>query len=402
MQKKRLVVCFDGTWNAADSERAETNVARLARAVRANSGGDGIPQLCLYLRGVGTSGSELERLIAGATGEGIEDIIRSAYMFLAQNYVPDRVEDGKAIEADEIFLFGFSRGAFAARSLAGWLGSTGLLKRQSLTHLPTAWKYYRNTPKRSPEDFLKRNKAKNIDTHKGITVNFLGVWDTVGALGIPVGVLGALSQEFHGFHNTEPSRIVRFGAHALAIDEFRDPFVPTLWTGSVPPGAIIEQVWFAGSHADVGGGYASRKLADIPLRWMIDRAKSQGLQVDEEAPGLLPTLGEAEPRAPMHESRTGWSSLDRLKPTIRRIAERDVRVTPFERLYRPLGSGGKPLRTINESIHPSVTARWGRKIGILPHDEAGKGKTEGYGPKNLRPFFDQAGAVRPDTPLWAA
>ena len=152
--QKRLVVCFDGTWNAADSQRAETNVVRLSRAIRANSGADHIPQLCIYLKGVGTSGSQVERLVAGATGAGIEDIIRTAYLFLAQNYLPaHRDADGNDVPADEIFLFGFSRGAFAARSLVGLLGSAGLLKRQSLGNLAAAWSYYRDFRSRSPQVF---------------------------------------------------------------------------------------------------------------------------------------------------------------------------------------------------------------------------------------------------------
>jgi uncharacterized protein (DUF2235 family) len=398
---KRLVVCFDGTWNAADSERSETNVARLARAVRANSGNDGVPQLCLYLRGVGTSGSQLERLIAGATGSGTEDIIRSGYMFLSQNYVPaHKDQTGKDVAADEIFLFGFSRGAFAARSLSGLLGSVGLLKRQSLPHLSTAWKYYRNVKKRSPADFVARNAKKKIETHDDVSINFLGVWDTVGALGIPVGILGEITGAAHGFHDTTPSRIVRHGAQALAIDEQRDEFVPTLWTGDTPAGSTIEQVWFAGSHSDVGGGYADRELADIPLLWMIDRAKSAGLQIDEASPGLLPDAAALDPLGPVHDSRQGWSVKDRLTPTIRSVCEQKVAVDLLEKLYRPLGPNGKPLKTINEKVHWSVAARFGKSALISPKDKVTSRKRKDYAPKNLQPLFDQANAPLPTTKVW--
>ena len=398
---KRLVVCFDGTWNAADSERSETNVARLARGVRANSGNDGVPQLCLYMRGVGTSGSALERLVAGATGAGTEDIIRSGYMFLSQNYVPaHKDQTGKDVPADEIFLFGFSRGAFAARSLSGLLGSVGLLKRQSLPHLSSAWKYYRDVKKRSPADFVARNAKKQIETHDDVAINFLGVWDTVGALGIPVGILGEISGAIHGFHDTTPSRIVRHGAQALAIDEQRDEFVPTLWTGDVPVGSTIEQVWFAGSHSDVGGGYADRALADIPLLWMIDRAKSAGLQIDEASPGLLPDAATLDPLGPVHDSRQGWSVKDRLTPTIRSVCEQNVAVDLLEKLYRPRGSNGKPLRTINESVHWSVAARFGRPALISPKDTVASRKRKDYTPKNLRPLFDPANTPLPTTQVW--
>lgn len=398
---KRLVVCFDGTWNAADSERSETNVVRLSRAIRANSGSDGVPQLCIYLRGVGTSGSRLERLVAGATGSGTEDIIRTAYLFLAQNYVPAHKDDrGKDVPADEIFLFGYSRGAFAARSLTGLLGSAGLLKRQSLQHLTTAWSYYRDFRNRSPQDFVRRYASRKIETHEEIAVNFLGVWDTVGALGIPVGVLGELSGLVHGFHDTSPSRIVRHGAQALAIDEHRDEFVPTLWTGTAPKDALIEQVWFAGSHGDVGGSYSDRELSDIPLLWMIDRAKSAGLQVDEATPGLLPKPAAINVLGPTHDPREGWSFKDRLTPTIRSVCEKEVAVELFERLYRPMGKNGKPLKTINEMIHWSVAERYGKLALTSPDDKVKTRQRVKYAPKNLQPHFDAAGQPRPGTRFW--
>jgi hypothetical protein len=302
--------------------------------------------------------------------------------------------------ADEIFLFGYSRGAFAARSLSGLMGSVGLLKRQSLPHLPTAWKYYRDFRKRSPADFLARNPKKEIQTHDDVAIRFLGVWDTVGALGIPVGILGAITGAVHGFHDTTPSRIVRHGAQALAIDEQRDEFVPTLWTGKTPPGSTIEQVWFAGSHSDVGGGYSDRALADIPLLWMVDRAKAAGLQVDEATPGLLPEAATLDPLAPSHDSRQGWSVKDRLTPTIRSVCEVDVPVDLLEKLYRPLGPNGKPLRTINESIHSSVVARFGKAALISPEDKVATRKRKRYEPKNLRPLFDTADAPLPATKVW--
>jgi uncharacterized protein (DUF2235 family) len=398
---KRLVVCFDGTWNAVDSERDETNVALLARAVRANSGDDGVPQLCLYLRGVGTSGSKLERLVAGATGSGTEDIIRTAYMFLSQNYVPKHPNDaGQDVPADEIFLFGYSRGAFAARSLSGLLGSVGLLKRQSLPHLPTAWKYYQDFKTRSPKDFLKRNAKKGIETHDDVEISFLGVWDTVGALGIPVGILGEISETVHGFHDTTPSKIVRHGAQALAIDEQRDEFVPTLWTGDAPENTKIEQVWFAGSHADVGGGYADRELADIPLLWMVDRAKAAGLQVDEKTPGLLPVPAAINVLGPTHDPRQGWSVKDRLTPTIRSVCEAEVPVELWEKLYRPRGPNGNALKTINEMVHWSVIERYGKQGLVSPDDMVKTRKKKTYAPKNLRPLFNAGNAPLPTTRVW--
>src|ERR1700761_2433380 len=144
---KRLVICCDGTWNNADSRSPETNVALLARSVHATQDTGGTMQIVLYLRGVGTSGLQTEVLIEGATGLGIDENIRSAYMFIAQNYLP----------GDEIFVFGFSRGAYTARSLAGFVGACGILKRQRLGDLALAWNYYRDEKKlpHSPEKFIE-------------------------------------------------------------------------------------------------------------------------------------------------------------------------------------------------------------------------------------------------------
>jgi Uncharacterized alpha/beta hydrolase domain (DUF2235) len=312
-----------------------------------------------------------------------------------------RSKAGKDVPADEIFLFGYSRGAFAARSLSGLLGSVGLLKRQSLPYLSVAWSYYQAFKTRSPDDFLKRNARKGIDTHKEVQVDFLGVWDTVGALGIPVGILGEISDSVHGFHDTTPSRIVRHGAQALAIDEHRDEFVPTLWTGDLPKDSKIEQVWFAGSHADVGGGYADRELADIPLLWMIDRAKSAGLQVDEATPGLLPVAQTINVLGPTHDPREGWSVKDRLTPTIRSVCQAEVEVKLWERLYRPLGTNGKPLKTINEKLHWSVVERFGKQALSSPDDKIKTRRKTSYAPRNLVPLFNAAGAPLPTTGVWA-
>ena len=368
---KRLVLCFDGTWNSADSERAETNVARIARAVRANSGSDRVRQITLYLRGVGSTGIALERLVGGAFGKGVEENIRSGYMFLAQNYEP----------GDEIFMFGFSRGAFTARSLVGFIGASGLLKRQQLGDIVDAWNYYRTADPRSPADFCQVHKS---DCHTDVTIAFLGVWDTVGALGIPGTVLNRLTARQYEFHDTTPSRIVRVGRQALAIDEQRDEFVPTLWTGVAPAGCDIAQVWFAGAHSDVGGGYSQRALADIPLVWMAEEAAKAGLQLDDE---ILPNRVTLDACAPQHESRQSWSRKDLLSPTIRQVMGGEPDVGLLERLYRPMDPEGRLLTPINESLHPSVRQRFGKPTILLNGSEEAAAEHFTYHPKSLMHLF---------------
>jgi uncharacterized protein (DUF2235 family) len=370
---KRLVLCFDGTWSSADSEKAETNVARLARAVRANSGSDQVQQITLYLRGVGSTGIALERLVGGAFGKGVEDNIRSGYMFLAQNYEP----------GDEIFLFGYSRGAFTARSLSGFISSSGLLKRHTLSNIVDAWNYYRTADPRSPNDFCQLYRS---DCHKDVTISFLGVWDTVGALGIPGTILNRLTAHDYEFHDTTPSSIVRVGRQALAIDEQRDEFMPALWTGVVPANCNIAQVWFAGAHSDVGGGYRRRALADIPLLWMAEEAAKAGLQLDL---GMLPDRQSLDACAPQHESRQSWSRKDLLTPTIRQVMGGEPDVGMLERLYRSMDDEGRLLNPINESLHPSVGERFGMPIMRLDGDDEAGEEQLTYQPKNVKHLFLQ-------------
>jgi uncharacterized protein (DUF2235 family) len=375
--RRRLVVCCDGTWNAADSRRAETNVARIARAVRAHSGDDRVPQITLYLRGVGSTGGRIQRLVAGATGAGVEDNIRSAYMFLAQNFEP--AADGWP--QDEIYLFGFSRGAFTARSLAGFIAACGLLKRQDLLLVAEAWDYYLSRKQRSRADFCATTGAR---CHEDIRIRFLGVWDTVGALGVPGTFLEGVLAGHHRCHDTTPSSILDIGRHAVAIDEHRGAFVPTLWTGQAAPGTDIRQMWFAGAHADVGGGYASRGLADIPLRWMAEEAAKAGLQLDWES-GALPQPEALDALAPQHRSSEGVLYLqDRIRPTWRQMLARHPRGMGWlARAYAPADDRGVPLPVINEDIHPSVLNRRGHAVPSRNADEQAE-EIAAYEPPNLR------------------
>jgi len=368
---KKLVVCLDGTWNDADSEKAETNVALMARAIRATPNKDTAEsQIVLYLRGVGTAGLRVQRILEGATGLGLDDTIRSAYMFIAQNYMP----------GDQLYLFGFSRGAFSARSLAGLIGSCGILRRERLSDLGKAWAFYKSEGERTPKLFVEKTGTQ---THENAKIEFLGVWDTVGALGIPSGVFSSINNREYGFHNTSPSSITKHAYHALAIDEFRDEFVPTLWTGQEPPGCKIQQVWFAGAHSDVGGGYVDRKLANIPLLWMAEKAKECGLVLDED---MLKNYG-SDPMAPHHDSRSGWSNKDRISPTIRGVCETDFPVSPRETLYRPT-ENDQILPTINEFVHESVFQRFGKKAKFSTNDEKEGSESRDYAPRNIAPFIE--------------
>jgi uncharacterized protein (DUF2235 family) len=368
---KRIIVCCDGTWNADDTQTDDTNVAILARAIHGSQQTGGVLQIVLYLRGVGTSGLKLETWIEGATGIGVDDNIRSAYQFIAQNYLP----------GDEVCLFGFSRGAFTARSLAGLITACGILFRQSLNALPDAWLYYRSPKPHSPQAFATKY---NVQSHLDSAITFLGVWDTVGSLGIPGSLLAASNKAKFAFHDTNPSPLVRRAVQALAIDEHRRDFTPTFWTGPVPPGVSIEQVWFAGAHADVGGGYNTRALADIPLVWMVRQAEAVDLSFDWTC---LPDPTKLDVAAPAHDSSSGLFELDRYHPILREIGMKQCTVKLNESLYEALDENGKPTTTINERIHNSVIARYAVPAQMCSDDDKGTCSLAPYRPETLAPFF---------------
>ena len=368
---KRIIVCCDGTWDADDTQTNDTNVALLARSVHGAQQTGGILQIVLYLRGVGTTGLKLETFIEGATGIGVDDNIRSAYQFISQNYIP----------GDEIYLFGFSRGAFTARSLAGLITACGVLYREALCALPDAWIYYRSPKPHSPAAFAAKY---NLKSHVDPQITFLGVWDTVGSLGIPGSLLAASNKEKFAFHDTSPSPLLKHAVQALAIDEHRHDFSPTFWTGAVPPGATIQQVWFAGAHSDVGGGYKTRSLADIPLVWMAKQAETTGLALDWKC---LPDPSMLDVSAPAHDSSSGLFALDRYHPTLREIGMTKCAVKFNESLYEALDENGNPVSTINESVHRSVLSRYAGSAQMCSDDDKGTCSLNPYKPETLAPFF---------------
>lgn len=288
---KRIVLCCDGTWNRADQaqggESTPTNVVRAAYLIAKAAAGTS--QVVLYDQGVGT-GNSLDRLSGGAFGHGLDQNIFEAYRFLIANYEP----------GDELFLFGFSRGAFTARSIAGMIRKCGLLRRSTVGHYREAVALYRDDQRPDDEGPKAFRKAHSVSGEGPIPIKFIGVWDTVGALGIPLIGLRVLTRGKHQFHDTELSGTVEHAYQALAIDERREPFQPTLWCYKPKPNQIVEQVWFTGVHSDVGGGYPERGLSDITLQWMLDKAASAGLALDTEALDAYPI--HRDPRRNIHDS----------------------------------------------------------------------------------------------------
>lgn len=373
---KRIVCCFDGTWNDDTTEAALTNVVRLRRAIRPVDD-KGVRQLVRYIVGIGTGYEGRAAFLIGASGIEVGDRIKAGYRFLVDHY-----DDG-----DEIYLFGFSRGAFEARSLAGFITRIGLAIRCSTFELDDAWAAYRNPSSREGQALF--NKVRQLTRHP-IPIKCIGVWDTVGNIGNPFSSRGIVGR-YVSFHDTRLAPTVKVGLHALSIDEVRGPFRPTFWTvprgGTLPAGQTVEQVWFAGCHADVGGGYAETGLSDISLVWMAERvAALTGLGIDFES---LRRTARPDPTALQHSSAARgvfqWS--DAL-PCMRLIHQNTKAISPLRRAL--LGTWrtsrtGRGEDPVNEQIHASVRDRYGQEV---EEDIAGVRRRFVYRPSNLAAVLD--------------
>lgn len=290
--RKRIVICSDGTWNDPEDENP-TNVLRMARAVKPIAD-DGVKQVVFYDWGVG---SYYAKVRGGTAGLGMMKNIQDGYRFIVQNYNP----------GDELFLFGFSRGAYTARSLGGLLNNCGVLKRTKARLIPEAFNFYKKRSAKPGSQAARTWRRTRSHTPERGVVDFIGVWDTVGALGLPTRVL-AFVEENDLFFDPVMGSNVRAARHAVSIDENRSDFVPTLWEPK--ESADMKQVWFAGVHADVGGGYpptnAGKLLSDVPLAWMAREAEKFGLEFERQ----LYVRSRLDPQAPKHKSnRSFWRAL---------------------------------------------------------------------------------------------
>lgn len=290
---KRIVICSDGTWNQPNQEYP-TNVGKLARAV-ADVDSSSTKQVVFYDPGVSSEGGFLSRLRGGATGKGLEKNIRDAYGFLVENYEP----------GDEVFFFGFSRGAYTVRSTVGMIRNVGLLKRANIGKLSEAFALYRRRHKDSHPDAPASEKFR-ADHSQEVKVKVVGVWDTVGALGVPFHILRSFTARRYRFHDVRLGEIVVNAYQGLAIDERRVPFKPSLWKAISKPGQTVEQVWFVGVHTDVGGGNPNDGLVDVAFAWLTGKARASGLALKQ---GFLDTRIDPYALGPRHHSMSWWYRL---------------------------------------------------------------------------------------------
>lgn len=286
---KRIAFCADGTWDTADKH---TNVYKLFKSLPVTS-----DQMPFYDDGVGATGNPVLKVAGGAFGTGLWAKIKEGYTKIAHVY-----ESG-----DEVFLFGFSRGAYTARSLAGMISACGLPTKNFTDDLvDTAFTAYREKEHR--QAILEKLKDNNMEAAK---IKMVGVWDTVGSLGIP-SVFGASDPIVYGFLDTSLHPNIENAYHALAIDEKRAEFPATLWQGPTAPGQTLEQVWFTGVHSDIGGGEpddlpGTSALSDITLGWMMSKASALGLQIDPTI--IAQYTVPLDPKYALDTLHTSWNIL---------------------------------------------------------------------------------------------
>jgi uncharacterized protein (DUF2235 family) len=404
---RKLVVCCDGTWN---TPRTETNIFRTYRFLRERLGSpvettqktgvtscagrtrDGDDVLLFYDQGVGTDW--FSRLVGGGAGVGLSDNVREAYHFLAHNYAP----------GSEIYVFGFSRGAYTARSLCGFVKAAGLLVKPSAQQVWRAYMDLYATAPTAPR-IVARPSGWSLDRVRswlveragdavgrlgddvaglprhggGVKIRFIGVYDTVGALGVPLATAARVNEPIVGFHDTALGDGVEHAVQALAVDERRGPYLPTLWTQAADAVALagqsVLQVWFPGVHSDIGGGYPNKGIGDLTWDFMMRQAARRGLVIDPAQP--TPTLA-LEPLPAQHESfNDQWR---KLSGDLKLVAQGVRAIGPTV-----VGPDGRPLTVAGEvRLHPSLASRFGQRcVTIL--DEARNARQEGiYQPTNVK------------------
>ncbi len=307
---KKLIVCCDGTWNTpTEMDRglpSPTNVVKLYNALARDN-----TQLPYYHPGVGTGRNWWDKIAGGGTGEGLDQNIKSAYRWLGTHYSP----------GDQIFVFGFSRGAYTVRSLCGLITKQGLLDLSANMNPADVWKrvdevfaaYRMRNDFTNPNGYPFHNGRPGQSAKETTPIFFIGVWDTVGALGLPedLALLGLFDNpNNYRFHDTALSPMVAHARHAVALDERRATFAPTLWSRFDPAKTKLIQLWFPGVHGDVGGGYVETGLSDAALKWMMEEAEARGLTFQPNVKNQL----KADPLGVVHDSCTGVFKALKTKP----------------------------------------------------------------------------------------
>jgi uncharacterized protein (DUF2235 family) len=380
---RKLALFLDGT---TDTQAGNTNVWRLKSLCHFHAP-DGTEQKVYYAPGVGTSFGE--KIRGGALGYGVDDVVVDAYEWLVETYE----------EGDEVFVFGFSRGAYTARSLAGFVSRCGLIQLGAPISVKQLYDRYRKGDSvKTIRQLLSVEDRSSFDNEEQwvvqncypIDIKFTGVWDTVGALGNGLH-WALLTGGDHQFLDVNLRKSERFVYHALAIDEHRQVYDATLFTVYAPNDqtfvqpreiADVEQRWFAGAHGDVGGGGYNDLLAQVPMQWLLSKAKLHGLTFRREI-----SIQPEAYIAPIYDS---FADED-LPDDLLRIAQMG------KRYYRPIDRAPEPrsttvIHTVNETIDKSVFDRWRQDADYRPPNLIAWAEKHGVDPANIQT------SVRADTP----
>jgi hypothetical protein len=384
--RKRIILLLDGTWNDAELSLQDTNIVRLREIISGSllSGGlatpdpaiekgpqlkpgqriasgritDGaIENIVFYERGVGTDAGE--RFRGGTFGQGLDRNVRRAYRFLSFYYR----------SGDEVFVFGFSRGAYTARSLIGYVAAAGLLRQQWCTTNieDIAWRFYRVAPNdRVPGTWAYLSPY--VHDRSSLNIDCVGLFDTVGALGIPLSLFKRANRQRYEFHGVDLASITKVNLHALALDEHRLPFQASVWRRSKfkDLSSITEQVWFAGAHADVGGGYFRtdqrsphrNKLDDITLDWMLKRLLKHFPKFPVRPDKLWKQVGEIDVQADQHNPRRLYYRA--FPNALRSVCNYPTNASRWK--FEQEVSRDRHAEVISEMIHISVLQRLGRPV----------------------------------------
>jgi uncharacterized protein (DUF2235 family) len=339
---KNIVICIDGTGN--EFGNTNSNVIKLYSTLIV----DPDRQVVYYHPGLGTMGAPgaltklakwWTKLLGQAFGYGLSGALQDGYSFLMENYV----------DGDLVYIFGFSRGAYCARALAAMLHMYGLLHRGNEPLIPYVLRMFEEK-KKTEEDFALASTFKNTFS-KTCKSHFVGVWDTVSSV-------GWIHDPFH-LPYTAMNPDVQNGCHAISIDERRCAFRQNLWSAKTRQDQDLKQVWFAGVHSDIGGGYPEQEsgLAKISLKWMLDESRAKGLLVSQELEQRVlgvtdPSMSRPSCTGQLHKSLKGiWWGLE-IFP--RRFW--DAKAVPQRIRWKiPLASP-RPMAATSE-VHPSVCDR---------------------------------------------
>lgn len=317
MAGKNIIVCSDGTGNSAIKGRG-TNVFKLFEAIDLNGHRHDPnldPQIAFYDDGVGTEKFKVLKIFAGATGWGLGRNVRQLYKEIVRIHDP----------GDRIFLFGFSRGAFTVRTLVGLIHTCGILDAARFktadaleAAVGDAYRVYRKNYRTAlasvflgPPDPERITRFREKNCSEGeVDIAFLGVWDTVDAVGLPLHLSDFINLTIYRFKFPDRtlSKCVRHACHALAINDERHSFHPLLWEND----PRVEQVWFAGAHSNVGGGYPKQGMSLVTLDWMMAKAEEAGLRLVGSERTLYRDLASVDDK--LYNPRAGLGMFYRWKP----------------------------------------------------------------------------------------